>query len=325
MFWWNIFSIITYSLFLVFYNKLGKLFMYTFFTVELTAYSIFEMFITEMVCGTELYIIALIPALFLFTTEYKRPRFYFLGMNLFLIFALAIATWYKLAHLPPERLFLPERKYFFQLSELYCTGIVVVMLIYACFSAEARLNRITNHSQFLQRELEFTANHDALTGLMNRRRTKVIFEECMKRKKEEIDYAICIFDIDNFKKVNDTYGHDAGDFVLKTYSNEIRKSLELTTADKNHPVKIGRWGGEEFLIIFPAITPNLIFDLEELRARLSETPIAYNGTPIHISATFGISSSRLLGSAEEILTDADHRLLDGKDHGKNRIVVSEKF
>lgn len=319
MFWWNIAATVTFFFVVLFYNRLNKLFLYTAFAIELSAYSLFEVLVTKMVCGVELYVIGLFPATFLFSTQFKRPKFYFTGMNIFFTLCLVFIMYWKIRWLPPEKLFAPERKMFFQISQLFCSSAVLSWLLYACFTTETQMRRITKRAKFLQHELEYTANHDVLTGLMNRRRTNEIFKHCTFRKEEEdINYAVCIFDIDDFKKVNDTYGHDAGDFVLKSYTHAIWKALP-------EPIRIGRWGGEEFVIIYPTITEETIFELEAIREKLSSTPIIYNGTPIHVSATFGISSSRGCKTTEEVLTDADHHLLDGKNHGKNRIVVSEKF
>ena len=73
------------------------------------------------------------------------------------------------------------------------------------------------------------------------------------------------------------------------------------------------------------VTPETIYDLERVRKYVAERPIVYRGTPIPVTATFGISSSRTLATAEAVLSDADQMLLEGKSNGKNRIVVSELF
>jgi diguanylate cyclase (GGDEF)-like protein len=319
MFWWNIADTFIFFFAILSYSRLNKLALFTVFAVELAMYSLFEVLVTKMVCGVEIYVIGLFPATFLFTTQFKRPKFYFTAMNVFYTVCLICIMYWKLTWLPPEKLFAPERKLFFQMSQLFCSTSVLLWLLYACFTTENQIRRITRRSKFIQHELEYTANHDVLTGLMNRCRINEIFKHCTLRKeKEGIDYAVCIFDIDDFKKVNDTYGHDAGDFVLKSYTHAVWQALP-------EPIRIGRWGGEEFVIIYPEITEETVFELEDIRKRLSSTPIIYNGNPIHVSATFGISSSRCGKTTEEILSDADHHLLDGKEHGKDRIVVSEKF
>ena len=154
---------------------------------------------------------------------------------------------------------------------------------------------------------------------MDRRRTLDIFAEVAAHKKiDGTEYAICIFDIDDFKKVNDTWGHGAGDFILQSFTRAIWDLLP-------NPIKIGRWGGEEFVIIFPAIDSNTIYLLEDIRRQIVKHPVVYEGNTIPITATFGISSSRNAESPMEVLNDADAMLLTGKNSGKNRIVVSEKF
>ena len=75
---------------------------------------------------------------------------------------------------------------------------------------------------------------------------------------ENIDYAIAILDIDDFKNINDIYGHDCGDFILKSYTQELRKKLDPQ-------IKIARWGGEEFVIIFPRLSSETVFELDTIK------------------------------------------------------------
>ncbi|MCR5724361.1 MAG: GGDEF domain-containing protein [Treponema sp.] len=301
------------------YKKMNRITALTVFLIVTLLYCILLPVIVNMNCGTEFYLLSSIPALFLLTADYKKPRGYYTILNILIFFALLFLLCYRITHTPPTKLFIAERRLFYMMSQYTAIGLSITFMTYSGFNSLVILHHLSHKSKFLQKELEYTAKHDALTSLMNRRRTAEIFAECEQRKEaDNTDFAICIFDIDNFKKINDTYGHDAGDFILKSYSSAVRKAF-------HESIKVARWGGEEFLIIFPAITQNTIYELERIRKRIAATPIEYNGKPITVTATYGISSSRNIHSAGEVLADADHMLLEGKDNGKNRLVVSEKY
>jgi diguanylate cyclase (GGDEF)-like protein len=165
-------------------------------------------------------------------------------------------------------------------------------------------------------ELLHIANHDPLTGLINRRRLwEHLYSFEIEKVEKDIDFVISIFDIDYFKRVNDTYGHDCGDFVLVEVSKLIKENLL-----KN--VKIGRWGGEEFLLLYRGYSnEEVIEDLERLRALVDNRIFDYLGTKIHITITLGVSSSTYCDSAEHVIADADKQLMKGKIQGKNRVVA----
>lgn len=304
---------------LILYKKISKLFLLTIYVLSISAFCIIEAHTSKMVCGMEYCIFACVPGLFMFSTEMKTKRRYFLIMDTLLIGALSYLTWLKLSRLPPQQLFLPERRLFMTANEIFYTVFVVGVLLYGSLLTDFTLRRYTKKNEYLQFELNNIAKHDPLTGLMNRRRTHEVFERLNYLKQaDNKDYAIAIFDIDDFKKINDTWGHDAGDFILKTFSKRVLEYL-------SEPVKVGRWGGEEFLILFPEIDDNTVYLLEGVRQKITEQPVIYDGKTIKVTATFGISSSRNFSTPEAVLSNADEYLYIGKQNGKDRLVVSEKF
>ena len=163
-------------------------------------------------------------------------------------------------------------------------------------------------------KLNYYSNHDLLTGLFNRR----FFEYIMKRNKNENEneYSIAIFDIDDFKKVNDTYGHQAGDCVLKVVSNMI----EDNAREDYVPV---RWGGEEFILYMPQTSSEKAFlQLEELRKKIKDTVVDFDNYKIQVSVTIGMCSGSSLTDYESVIRKADDRLYFGKRNGKNCVVKS---
>lgn len=154
---------------------------------------------------------------------------------------------------------------------------------------------------------------DPLTTLLNRRSSSARMEQLAEAG---IPYSVVMGDIDFFKKINDAYGHVAGDFVLKNVSAALKRCAE------EHEGFAVRWGGEEFLLIFPEMqmerTHEIVKDLlEELRAMECQ----YEENTIRLTMTFGISSSRTSdNSIDDAIRRADTLLYRGKQSGRNTIV-----
>lgn len=161
-------------------------------------------------------------------------------------------------------------------------------------------------------KLAYTSNHDLLTGLFNRR----FFEYIMKRNKSEIEnkYTIAIFDIDDFKIINDTYGHQAGDEVLKMVS----KVIEPTEEKEYVPV---RWGGEEFILFMPQTDEEHAYAyLLGLCDTIRNTVVEFDNHKINVTITIGMCTGTGLTDYESVIRVADDRLYSGKRSGKNRVV-----
>lgn len=162
------------------------------------------------------------------------------------------------------------------------------------------------------------ANYDDLTGLYNRYKINLFLHERFSRY---INYAIplsvCMGDIDHFKQINDTYGHNAGDFILKgvadIMNNNIRKSTD----------HLGRWGGEEFLLIMPTPKDFCFERVEALRALIESHIFEFEGKSISITLTFGIAGASKDTATPDALVDlADKMLYEGKHSGRNRTVCA---
>ena len=161
-------------------------------------------------------------------------------------------------------------------------------------------------------ELKEMATHDGLTGLLNRNTIeKKLMEEASRSIRHGSPFSIIIFDIDYFKKVNDTYGHNAGDEVLKKISSCVADLIR--TIDK-----VGRWGGEEFLALAPETTLEEAMALAE-RIRSSIESIRYSkAAPVTVS--LGVAQFKGEESCEELVKRADAALYKAKDEGRNRAV-----
>ncbi|MDY0152096.1 MAG: sensor domain-containing diguanylate cyclase [Candidatus Cloacimonas sp.] len=168
----------------------------------------------------------------------------------------------------------------------------------------------------LNADLRRLSRHDTLTGLFNRRVLEEIMEkENIRAVRTKRGFGVAIADIDNFKKVNDTYGHDAGDTVLKEISLAFLKGI------RNMDI-VGRWGGEEFMFIFPETScQGAMVVIERIRSSIEKTQIIYQNVDICPTITIGLS----FHSGEDmeivdIVAEADKAMYKGKTSGKNRVV-----
>ncbi len=168
-------------------------------------------------------------------------------------------------------------------------------------------------------KLNYTAMHDALTGLYNRRSLYKMYDEV----KDKGNFCVVMGDIDNFKKINDTYGHGCGDEVLRGVS-----SVMNDMAEKNDIAC--RWGGEEFLLVITGSKENGLARLNEIRKKILALEFAHGDRKINVTMTFGfVDCLEILEHTEFIdpsmnidalVQMADTRLYYGKENGKNVII-----
>jgi diguanylate cyclase (GGDEF)-like protein len=157
---------------------------------------------------------------------------------------------------------------------------------------------------------QLQASTDGLTGLRNRRTVETEVRGLMK---EGIPATIVMADLDHFKLLNDTYGHEAGDRALRKFSKVLESSLRPDDL-------CGRFGGEEFLLAFPNTSADVVVDiLDRLRETLA---LAAEGAESPaFTASFGVVDSEVDASLENLLKLADLALYRAKEEGRNRVVV----
>ena len=123
-----------------------------------------------------------------------------------------------------------------------------------------------------------------------------------------------MFDIDHFKRINDTYGHDAGDLVIRRVAGEAATM----------PGLVGRLGGEEFAIVLQGLNIDRAFQAaDSLRQRYSQLDLLINQHPIAVTCSFGVSSWKDGWREDELLNRADIALYQAKKGGRNRVVMRE--
>ena len=163
--------------------------------------------------------------------------------------------------------------------------------------------------------LEYQATHDQLTGLFNRQKFNDVFAKEIKRGKRYGNFlSLIIFDIDNFKKFNDDFGHATGDEVLKTIAKIVYNSL------REHDIAV-RWGGEEFLVLLPQTNISGAMQVSE-KIRTAIQNFKSELIPREITASFGVTELKEDDNEESLLNKADKALYEAKAQGKNRSIAS---
>ncbi len=188
--------------------------------------------------------------------------------------------------------------------------IITVMVTWYLFGLLIKLDT-------LEKEMRNLATYDQLTNTLTR---KAFFEKANEYKKiadrESKKIILMMIDLDHFKKINDTYGHITGDFVLKSFGkvlNQYKRETDL----------IGRFGGEEFtLLLWGANSSGAIKYADYLHDKIRNLPLHYDGNTINISVSIGISDTESSNiEIKELIDQADKALYQAKETGRNKTIV----
>jgi diguanylate cyclase (GGDEF)-like protein len=196
----------------------------------------------------------------------------------------------------------------------YVISITVFVTISLIFPAMVGFRLIDNHKK-LTDKIKRLSEQDYLTSLYNRRKVHEIIEnEIIRSRRYNSSFAIILFDIDNFKTTNDTFGHNAGDKLLVDISDVIKQTIrESDTAC--------RWGGEEFLVFCPETSIDGALALaEKLRSNIESFEFDEVG---YKTASFGIARIEHGDTVKSLISRADDALYSAKSSGKNRAVASK--
>lgn len=174
--------------------------------------------------------------------------------------------------------------------------------------AEEKLRKTNN-------DLKRLASLDALTQLPNRRNiTDYVNLLVFENNRQNKPFAVAIADVDFFKKVNDNFGHDTGDFVLKTLADIFSKTMQGRG-------QVARWGGEEFLFVFDNFTGSqAVTVLDNMREMIESYEFKFRETTLQITITIGVEDYSPISGAEVSISKADEKLYQGKQNGRNQVV-----
>ena len=179
------------------------------------------------------------------------------------------------------------------------------------------LRQRTIELKIAYQRIEELSQLDELTGLLNRRQImKCLNEELTRAQRSNIPCSVAIIDLDYFKRINDQFGHPAGDEALRTFAISIFANIR--TIDK-----LGRYGGEEFLLILPDTAKDqAVRTLDRLRSIVSEVDWSAISGSSNLTMSAGICAVRREDSAADLLARADAALYRAKDAGRNRVIAA---
>jgi len=177
--------------------------------------------------------------------------------------------------------------------------------------------RALNALQEEMAETRLLLNEDALTGVLNRRGLdQTLSRELSRAHRNKSKFSLGMLDLDHFKKINDTYGHEAGDQMLVQFASLIKTVLRKSDA-------VVRYGGEEFTLLLPDTdTRGAYFVLGRLQQLMSRSPLIFEGKEINTTFSAGIAGLRQDENGQDLLRRADEALYIAKNNGRNQIKVA---
>ncbi|MFT5540993.1 MAG: diguanylate cyclase (GGDEF)-like protein [Glaciecola sp.] len=204
-----------------------------------------------------------------------------------------------------------DTHYLFEFKTRLLLSFLTVTLLFGFYEYSRQSSY--NYSQELSQTYEKQAMQDTLTKLPNRRAMwSHLHHEYNRSVRSNAPFSILICDIDHFKKINDQYMHDGGDFVLEALSQFFTRNIRQQDI-------VARWGGEEFIFLLPETKADDAFILaEKLRKNIEDHTIQYNQSAIKLTLSIGLNEVSSNLSIERAINLADHYLYEAKKNGRNQ-------
>ncbi len=214
--------------------------------------------------------------------------------------------WFVVAHYTTE----------FKLRLLYSFATVTFLSAFYEHSRQTSFNIVKDLSDKFEKQ----AQQDMLTRLPNRRGIQQFIEfESARARRQKKPLTLILCDIDRFKRVNDQYGHDGGDVVLKHVSDLFKASIREQDG-------VARWGGEEFLFVLPDTDEsNAVVLAEKVRETLATSPVELQQEKVVITASFGVAQIDFEQGLDKALTLADKALYKAKEKGRNKVLSASSL
>ena len=306
----NILSVIVYG-FCIFLCRYGYIMpVYISIIIEVTSYTFFSSYFIGLKCGTYCFLFSIVPIIIYFGSYlFKGFARIIIVLMLALNFSVFVFLYIRLSEMPP----IIETNAVTRLTLVIFSAFVMVFstmfynTIYI-YTSENEVNVLEKKNE----QLSVDATEDALTSLLNRRGFLPVIEDLMKNKNNHFCIAFC--DIDNFKRINDTYGHDGGDEVLRHIASMIKREM--------HGCQVCRWGGEEIVILMKDYDMAVAKEkMEYLRKSIEASQTVFFNKYITATITIGLEeSSEDYNEPDDIIKVADERMYYGKQHGKNIVI-----
>lgn len=289
--------------------------IYLFSLFEILFHSVYATLLVGWEWGFMIYTIALVSVAFYmaFTLSQFHKKILTPFISGIIILLCFIGTkLFCVSHVPYFRDFASSRA----IGIYYCFNSLVcfVMLILFSFFFVLEIRHTQLHLEQEKETLDAIASHDPLTQLLNRRSMEVHLRKAMEQaKKSGTQFCVILGDIDDFKKVNDTYGHECGDKVLILVADMIRSHMRPEDS-------VCRWGGEEILLLINGAETVATALAEKIRASIEQASVTEEGTQVSVTMTFGVASYVPGFKINKLIQLADNNLYIGKNNGKNQVV-----
>lgn len=314
---YNVFVVLYYTVVIGGLNKKGNYGTAMSLSMcEVVLCAIFSTLCTGMETGFAVFCVGCVTACFyiafVINAQQKQNAIAFLiSIILFLCYALCYIISIYIDPITPVKSVIWTRV-------LYVSNYAVTFLMIIIFTFLI-VWEVRNKAQKIEAQnakLNELALKDPLTHLYNRRSMNDILDTSMSilRTKGK-RFSLILADIDNFKRINDTYGHDTGDTVLVKVSDLISECVGSQGS-------VCRWGGEEILILINASIESASTIAERIRESVEQTYITYENTQFSVTLTLGVAESIPGYKIETLIQQADDRLYYGKNNGKNQVVIS---
>lgn len=300
---YNIISVIFYLIMLIIIKKGFYCLIVTLIHIEVSLFVILCTILGGWEIGIYLYLVALASLVYFCPFNYKYIPYLFSTVEICLFILL--------------KLYITKYKPYYSLSGIWINSILYlynalacfIIILYSAYSSDVSASVTKKKLQDENKNLSVIANYDQLTGLLNR---YAFFQKADEYNKTKI--ILSIGDIDDFKKFNDTYGHNCGDYILRKIAELMRKLC-------GNNVDICRWGGEEFVFLFHDISIDIVKEkMQYICSEIAKFEFQYENYYFHITMTFGISENYGINDISSIVKIADEKMYKGKTNGKNQVV-----
>lgn len=287
------------------YSK-GRMITVWSFVIGIMVMSWLNLMVYGWYCGAQTFLLMLVMIFYFSSYSSVRKKMLFSAFVFVVYMALYFVFKDKAPMCPLELHQMTLLRFGFMACLIICCSLMAYIFSIDSQSMESKLVEYN-------KRLEDKANTDPLTGLYNRGKIMEIMEKMSDIDNGE-NFSVCICDIDFFKKVNDNFGHNVGDEVLKAVSGVFSKFMK----GKGY---VGRWGGEEFIILFPGLNGDdacsMIYSIQDL---IRKTIVVHDGEEIKVTLTYGLTEYDFHAPINQNIKDADDKLYAGKLKGRNILI-----
>ena len=281
---------------------------------EVIIHAMLATFAVGSSCGFLLYMVCMVPIAYYAAYSFRKSE-HFINPVIYVFTTMLVFVISKCASWVVEPMYNIGNGFFRDI--VYIINYLLVVITIVAFMSTFLIQIRTLEELMIRKNqrLEVLSTQDALTGLSNRRSINEKYKDIIKKKEA---YSVILGDIDDFKHVNDTYGHACGDNVLKSVAEVFKASVRSDDV-------VCRWGGEEILVMLPQCNKDTATQIaeriaESIRKILIVSP---GGEEVRITMTFGVACSNEGEDIKDIIKGADNRLYYGKGHGKNCVIKED--